>query len=176
MIHKHTEKDTFKAFLYGMGFGAFLMFVLMIPQKIQAFDANNEIFCLAQNIYFEAGNQPLAGKIAVTQVVLNRMEHPNYPATACGVIYQAKMRINWKGEEVPKRNQCQFSWFCDGKSDDPVDSPTWLLSLHVARNVAQGAYDDITEGATHYHATSVHPYWADSLNETVTINDHIFYK
>ena len=176
MIHKHTEKDTFKAFLYGMGFGAFLMFVLMIPQKIHASDANNEIFCLAQNIYFEAGNQPLAGKIAVTQVVLNRMGHPNYPSTACSVIYQANMRTNWKGVEVPVRNQCQFSWFCDGKSDDPVDSPTWLLSLHIARDVVQGAYGDITEGATHYHATSVHPYWADSLNETVIINDHIFYK
>lgn len=176
MKHFHEEKSLYKAFLYGMGFGAFLMFVLMIPQKIQASDANNEIYCLAQNIYFESGNQPLAGKIAVTQVVLNRTEHPNYPSTACGVVYQAKWRTNWKGVEVPIRNQCQFSWFCDGKSDDPVDSPTWLTSLNIARNVVQGAYGDITEGATHYHATSVHPYWADSLNETVIINDHIFYK
>ena len=80
-----------------------------LSMKIEASDSNNEIFCLAQNIYFEAGNQPLAGKIAVTQVVLNRTEHPNYPTTACGVVYQAKWRTNWKGVEVPIMKQCQCS-------------------------------------------------------------------
>ena len=176
MIHKHEEKSLYKAFLYGMGFGAFLMFILLLPQSLKASDANNDIYCMAQNIYFEAGNQPLAGKVAVAQVVVNRTRHPNYPTTACDVIYQAKWKKNWKGNMVPIRNQCQFSWFCDGKSDDPVDSPTWMLSLHVARDVIQGAYGDITEGSTHYHADSVHPYWADSLNQTVIINNHIFYK
>ena len=172
----NKETHPFKAFLYGMGFGALLMFILLLPGQVKASDANNDIYCMAQNIYFEAGNQPLAGKIAVAQVVLNRLKHPNYPATICGVIYQAKYKQNWKGNMVPIRNQCQFSWFCEGKSDDPVDSPTWLLSLHVARDVVQGRYDDITEGSTHYHNDSVHPYWADSLNETVIINNHIFYK
>lgn len=86
------------------------------------------------------------------------------------------MRVNWKNDYVPIRNMCQFSWFCDGKSDDPVDSPTWLSSLNIARNVVQGKYGDITEGATHYHNIYVNPYWADSLNETVVINEHIFYK
>ena len=172
----NKETHPFKAFLYGMGFGALLMFILLLPGQVKASDANNDIYCMAQNMYFEAGKQPLAGKIAVAQVVLNRLKHPNYPATICGVIYQAKYKQNWKGNMVPIRNQCQFSWFCDGKSDDPVDSPTWLLSLHVARDVVQGRYDDITEGSTHYHNDSVHPYWADSLNETVIINNHIFYK
>ena len=77
---------------------------------------------------------------------------------------------------MPVRHQCQFSWFCDGKSDDPEDSKTWLQCLTLARNILQGAYGDITEGATHYHSVYVNPYWADSLNETVTINEHIFYK
>lgn len=157
--------------------GALLGFLCgVMTMKVEASDPNNEIYCMAQNIYFEAGNQPLAGKIAVSQVVLNRVEHYAYPDTVCGVVYQAKLRTNWKGEMVPKINACQFSWFCDGKSDDPVDSPTWLSSLNIARNVVQGAYGDITEGATHYHAISVTPYWADSLNETVRITDHIFYK
>jgi spore germination cell wall hydrolase CwlJ-like protein len=175
-MHKHEEKSVFKAFLYGMGFGAFLMFVLLFPTKVNAFDENNDIYCMAQNIYFEAGNQPLAGKIAVAQVVLNRLEHPNYPTTMCDVIYQAKWKENWLGNLVPIRHQCQFSWFCDGKSDDPVDSPTWMNSLKVAADVVQGKYGDITEGSTHYHSIYVHPYWADSLNETVVINEHIFYK
>ena len=115
-------------------------------------------------------------KIAVAQVVLNRLEHPNYPTTMCDVIYQAKWKENWLGNLVPIRHQCQFSWFCDGKSDDPVDSPTWMYSLRVAADVVQGKYGDITEGSTHYHSIYVHPYWADSLNETVVINEHVFYK
>jgi len=176
MMHKHEEKSVFKAFLYGMGFGAFLMFILLLPQSLKASDANNEIYCMAQNIYFEAGNQPLAGKIAVAQVVINRTNHPNYPTTMCDVIYQAKWKENWLGNLVPIRQQCQFSWFCDGKSDDPVDSPTWMNSLKVAADVVQGKYGDITEGSTHYHSVYVNPYWADSLNETVIINEHIFYK
>ena len=152
------------------------MFVGTIANKIEASDPNGEHYCMAQNIYFEAGNQPLAGKIAVAQVVLNRVEHYGYPDTICGVVYDAKWKENWKGNLVPIRNQCQFSWFCDGKSDVPEDSATWLSSMHIARDVIQLKYGDITEGSTHYHADFVYPYWADSLNETVVINNHIFYK
>jgi len=166
----------FRTFLGGMLFGGLLMFILLLPSTLKASDANNDIYCVAQNIYFEAGNQPLAGKVAVAHVVLNRTKHPNYPTDICEVIYQAKWKTNWNGNQVPIRNQCQFSWFCDGKSDDPVDSPTWLKSLHIARDVVQGAYPDITEGSTHYHSDKILPYWADSLNETVHINNHIFYK
>ena len=173
-MNKNTHP--FKAFLYGMGFGALLMFILLLPGQLKASDANNEIFCMAQNIYFEAGNQPLAGKVAVGHVVLNRLEHSNYPGTMCDVIYQAKWKENWLGNMHPIRNQCQFSWFCDGKSDEPEISPTWYESLKVARDVVQGGYPDITEGATHYHNDKVNPYWADSLNQTVIINNHIFYK
>ena len=135
-----------------------------------------ETYCLAKNIYFESGNQPLAGKIAVAQVVLNRMEHKSYPKDVCGVIYDAKWRTDWRGKEVPVRNMCQFSWFCDGKSDEPLDTKTWELSLEVAYDVLWRHYPDITEGATHYHTLYVDPYWSSSLNETVTITDHIFYK
>jgi len=157
------------------------MFVLgfcigMMSSKVNAYDENNEAYCLAQNMYFEAGNQPLAGKIAVSQVVINRTNHMNYPSDICGVVYQAKWKENWKGNMMPARHQCQFSWFCDGKSDDPVDSKTWIQCLTLARNIIQGEYGDITEGATHYHSVYVNPYWADSLNETVRINEHIFYK
>ena len=153
-----------------------VMFAMLISEKANAYDENNEAYCLAQNMYFEAGNQPVAGKIAVSQVVINRTNHMNYPSTICGVVYDAKYRENWKGNFVPIRHQCQFSWFCDGKSDDPEDSKTWIQCLTLARNILQGEYGDITEGATHYHNVYVNPYWADSLNETVRINEHIFYK
>ena len=173
-MNKNTHP--FKAFLYGMGFGALLMFILLFPGQVKASDANNEIFCMAQNIYFEAGNQPLAGKVAVGNVVMNRLEHGAYPDTLCGVIYDAKWRQNWKGNMVPVLYQCQFSWFCDGKSDEPEDSPTWIESLTIARDIVHGYYPDITEGSTHYHADSIYPYWANDLNETVFINNHVFYK
>ena len=162
--------------VYGFFTGLALGLIMIYPLSLEASDPNNEIYCLAQNIYFEAGNQPLAGKVAVSQVVINRVEHPSYPDNICEVVYQAKLRVNWKNEFVPIKNKCQFSWFCDGKSDDPVDSQTWLLSMHIARDVVQQKYGDITEGSTHYHSDKVDPYWASSLNRTVVINNHIFYK
>lgn len=133
-------------------------------------------FCLAQNIYFESANQPYAGRVAVANVVMNRVEDLQFPDTVCGVIYQAKLRENWKGNMVPVRNQCQFSWYCDGKSDEPTDSVTWMESLRIAHLVLTGTVPDLTEGALYYHADFVSPYWAPYLTKVVTIDNHIFYK
>tara|TARA_Y100001951_G_C11294789_1_gene274763 strand:- start:53 stop:598 length:546 start_codon:yes stop_codon:yes gene_type:complete len=156
--------------ILGMAFG-------MSFQKLYAWDENGDAVCLAKNIYFEAGNQPLAGKVAVAQVVLNRIDHSSYPDDICGVVYQAKeYYTSWTGNVIPKRGMCQFSWYCDGRSDEPLDTKTWLASYKVANDVILGKYLDITEGATHYHADYIYPYWAESLNETVLINNHIFYK
>jgi spore germination cell wall hydrolase CwlJ-like protein len=77
---------------------------------------------------------------------------------------------------MPIRNKCQFSWFCDGKSDEPTDSVTWMESIKLAGFILNGTYPDITEGALRYHTTRVDPYWNDYLESTVIINDHIFYK
>ncbi|HAW06188.1 MAG TPA: cell wall hydrolase [Saprospirales bacterium] len=149
---------------------------IFTASDLRASDENGEAYCLALNMYFEAGNQPTAGKIAVSQVVQNRVSNLNYPDTICGVIYQAKWFENWRGTTVPVRNMCQFSWFCDGLPDVPEDSFTWEKSYRLAERILWGEFGDITEGSTHYHADSVHPYWADSLENTVIINNHIFYK
>ncbi len=133
-------------------------------------------YCMAQNIYFESANQSFAGRLAVANVVMNRVEDLQFPNSPCDVIYQAKTRINWKGNEVPIRNQCQFSWYCDGLSDEPVDSATWIKSLYIADLVLTGAYKDITEGSLWYHADYIYPYWADELEYVTQIEDHIFYK
>jgi spore germination cell wall hydrolase CwlJ-like protein len=77
---------------------------------------------------------------------------------------------------VPIRNQCQFSWYCDGKSDEPVDSVTWLNSIKVADMVLNDRYPDITEGSLWYHADFVKPYWANQLQLVTTIDNHLFYK
>ena len=147
-----------------------------IAQELKASDQNGERYCMAQNIYFEAANQSFAGKLAVAHVVINRTEDLQFPNDICGVIYQAKTKVNWKGNVVPIRNQCQFSWYCDGLSDEPVDSVTWIKSLRIADLVLTGEYKDITEGALWYHADYIYPYWADELEEVTQIDNHRFYK
>lgn len=129
------------------------------------------VMCLALNIYHEARGEPLVGQIAVAQVVLNRVESPQFPNTICDVVKDGHYN-----ENVPVINKCQFSWWCDGKSDTPQDTVRWENSLHLAATLAEKPYLDVTEGALYYHATYVKPYWADHFKETVTINNHIFYR
>ena len=150
--------------------------ILLMATKVIAFEINKPKFCLAQNIYFESGNQPLAGKVAVAQVVINRVEDNKFPADICGVVYQSKLGTNWRGDIYPLRNKCQFSWYCDGKSDIPTDSKTWDQSMLLAERVLDNFYPDITEGALWYHSDAVKPYWSKQLNRTVTIDNHLFYN
>ena len=136
-------------------------------EKVEASDVDEEAHCLAKNIYFEAGNQPLAGRIAVGQVTINRKNHGMFPHTICEVVYQ--------GGETKYR--CQFSWYCDGKSDVPTDSETWMESIILAFRLLNFDDMDITEGSLWYHANYIDkPYWSDELTPTVVINNHIFYK
>ncbi len=125
-----------------------------------------ELYCLAKNIYFESRNQPKIGKIAVAQVTLNRVKSDKFPSTVCEVIYQG-------GE---RRNRCQFSWYCDGKKDEPTDGPAWDESVYLALLVYGDGFLDVTEGALWYHATYVSPSWAEHYQKTVRINNHIFYR
>jgi spore germination cell wall hydrolase CwlJ-like protein len=154
---------------------AIVCLILLVP-TLAASDENGERYCLAQNIYFESANQPFAGRVAVANVAVNRTKDAQFPSTICDVVYQAKLRENWKGNMVPIRNKCQFSWYCDGKSDEPTDSTTWMESLHIADLVISGKMPDITSGSLWYHADFVSPYWAPYLTEVVTIDNHIFYK
>lgn len=162
--------------LLAVGYILLGLILLLHAGKAEALDYDGERFCLAQNIYFESGNQSFAGKLAVGDVVMNRVEDPQFPNSVCEVIYQAKTFVNWKGNIMPIRNQCQFSWYCDGKSDEPKDSVTWLESIRVADLILRGDFEDITEGSLWYHADYVRPNWADNLEEVVVIDNHIFYK
>ena len=142
---------------------------------------DNEIRCMAQNIYHEARGDNYAGQIAVADVVLNRVADSRYPDTVCGVIKQAKLSQWWleQGKEVPLKNQCQFSWYCDGRSDEITDEASWHQALAISYSmIVTGVYTGITEGATHYHATYVDPYWASShqMNLIGPIGSHIFYR
>ena len=123
--------------------------------------------CLALNIYHEARGEPLKGQVAVAQVVLNRVAHVRFPNEVCAVIKD--------GGEWP-RGFCQFSWWCDGRSDAPLESKAWRESLALADEVLSGAHGDPTRGALWYHATSVAPTWRRDFDRTGRIGDHIFYR
>ena len=131
--------------------------------------------CLALNTYHEAKNQSMIGQVATAQVVMNRVADSRYPNTVCEVVKQGP---KYKGSDVPVRHKCQFSWFCDGKSDEPKrDSKEWRMAQEYARIVLSGRIVlDVTEGATHYHATYVKPSWARTKTRTTRIEKHIFYR
>ena len=139
-----------------------------------------EIKCLADNMYFEARNQGLAGLLAVMNVVMNRVSDSRYPDTICEDTKQGPTKLSWKGtgEEIPVRNRCQFSWYCDGKSDKVTDKSSYENIYNFSYGVLNLTipYLDITEGATHYHADYILPAWAAAKTKTVEIEDHIFYR
>ena len=132
------------------------------------------VMCLALNLYFEARDQPVVGQLAVGFSTMNRVADARYPDTVCGVVKQAQ--YNAWDRDHPIRNRCQYSWFCDGKSDVPTDDKAMLEATILAANIVYGRVADISEGATHYHATYVKPYWADHMTVVYTIGDHIFYR
>lgn len=143
-------------------------------------DAETELYCLALNIYHESRSDNLAGQAAVADVVLNRVSDKRYPDTICGVIKDGPLSKWWKeekGKEVPIRHRCQFSWWCDGKSDVPKQPKSWRKAQEIAYHIVNSdLFRGISEGATHYHATYVDPHWNKSMIEIGRIGEHIFYK
>ena len=99
--------------------------------------------------------------------------------TVCEGVLQANMKKSWKtGLPIPIKNKCQFSWYCDGKSDEVKDEKSYQKILDFARLIMHNGikFIDITDGATHYHADYVKPSWAKTKTRTTEIGDHIFYK
>ena len=135
--------------------------------------------CLALNTYHEAKNQSLVGQIATAQVVMNRVEDDRFPSTVCEVVKQGPTRPSWEDpeKEYPIKHRCQFSWYCDGKDDTPKNEKAWRKAQDVAFIVYYNKIQlDVTEGATHYHATYVRPSWAKTKKRTTRIEKHIFYR
>ena len=143
--------------------------------------------CLALNMYHEARGQGSAGLLGVSSVVLNRVADKRFPNNICEVIEQGPTRESWKTRQTPDptdavfypiKNRCQFSWYCDGKSDVPKDVKTYERLLTIASSIVYNKFDfvDITDGALFYHADYVTPSWAKTKIKTVEIQDHIFYR
>jgi spore germination cell wall hydrolase CwlJ-like protein len=142
-------------------------------------ESDDSIHCLAMNIYHEARSESLAGQYAVADVVLNRVESNRYPDTICEVVKQSKLSEWWlenHNKEVPVRNKCQFSWYCDGRSDEPTEIDAWHRAQNVAISIIYGkVFRGLTEDATHYHTDYVNPKWNRNMFLVGRIGDHIFY-
>ena len=131
------------------------------------------LMCMAANIYHEAKNQSMLGQFAVAQVVMNRVEDSRFPDTVCEVVKQG---LTYRNGKVVI-GKCQFSWYCDGKSDEPNrDSKAWSNAIrHASIIMTETINIDVTDGATHYHASYVRPAWAKTKKRTTRIDKHIFY-
>ena len=133
-----------------------------------------QLSCLSLNIYHEARSESKLGQEAVGLVTMNRVYDERYPDTVCDVVYQS--HVDSKGR--PKRNRCQFSWYCDGKSDKIHDIVAYSEIEELSASILEsyGIERDITDGAVMYHASYVKPYWASSYERTSRVDSHIFYK
>jgi len=122
--------------------------------------------CLASAVYYEAGNQDVDGEQAVAQVVLNRVRHPAFPASVCGVVYEGSTRPAG----------CQFTFTCDGSLNRQPDADGWRRAMVVAQAALSGAVYAPVGWATHYHADYVVPYWAATMAKNTVVGAHLFYR
>jgi hypothetical protein len=134
--------------------------------KAGADDSARALHCMTQAIYYEAAREPVKGQQAVAQVVLNRVRHPAYPKSICGVVYQGSARPTG----------CQFTFTCDGALRWQPQATLWRQSQDVARRALAGFVDKEVGSATHYHAAYVVPYWAPTLVKMTQVGQHIFYR
>lgn len=156
----------------GIGGSRLLLSLLasLFAGSVQASDAQRD--CLALAMYWEAKAEGEQGMAAVGHVVLNRVAHEAFPSSTCAVVKQ--------GGETPP---CQFSWWCDGKSDQPRELENWATARRVAaalsrdRKRRRGKHSrDPTKGALFFHATGMKVPWRIPRTRTVTLGGHVFYK
>jgi len=129
-------------------------------------DRSRALACLTSAIVYEAGYEPAAGQAAVAEVVMNRLRHPAFPKTICGVVFQGSAR----------RTGCQFTFTCDGSLSKTLPPTLVAQARAVAVAALNGELAPQLAGATHYHANSITPYWAASLVKVTAIGHHIFYR
>jgi hypothetical protein len=129
-------------------------------------DGRQALHCLTQAAYYEAGASGPDAEAAVVQVVLNRVRHPNFPKSICGVVYEGAARASG----------CQFTFTCDGALNREVDVAAWKSAEVIARRALNGYVVPIVGASTYYHADYVFPTWAPTLVKLATVGPHIFYS
>lgn len=131
-----------------------------------ALDSARDLDCLADAVYYEARGETPAGQAAVAQVVLNRVRHPAFPKSVCGVVFQG----------ARDGTGCQFSFACDGSTGRTRISWAWDRAQAIARSALNGGVMPAVGNATHYHTQWVAPYWSPGLTKIGQIGAHIFYR
>ena len=137
--------------------------VAVVSAQTEINFTEEDVSCLAKNIYFEARDQSILGQYYVAWVTLNRVKSRKFPNTVCEVVWQRK----------------QFSWTHDGKSDNPKEKKVFLIAELIAKDTLNDSMignEDFSDGALYYHAEYTSPYWISSLNRITQIDKHIFYK
>ena len=130
-----------------------------------ALDSTRDLDCLTQAVYFEARGEGLGGMQAVAQVVLNRVRHPAFPKTVCGVVFQGA-----------GAGGCQFSFACDGSMHRPVEAEAWRRSRDVATKALSGYVMTAVGNATHFHTVDVNPGWRSTMLRVAQVGSQIFYR
>lgn len=122
--------------------------------------------CLTEALYFEARGESVRGQFAVAEVILNRVDSVRFPGSVCKVVHQGTGR----------KFECQFTYTCDGNKETVHDKAAWESVAKVAKIMMSGGPRRLTQGATHYHTTAVHPRWSRVFALTTTIGVHRFYR
>ncbi|MEO0372645.1 MAG: cell wall hydrolase [Pseudomonadota bacterium] len=122
--------------------------------------------CLAEALYFEARGESVQGQFAVAEVIMNRVDHAQFPGDVCGVVHQGTGR----------KYQCQFTYTCDGMKEVISEPRSFEQVGKIAHLMVEGAPRPLTKGATHYHTRAVSPRWSRVYPRVATIGVHHFYK
>lgn len=134
--------------------------------KGTAYAEQRALDCLTAAVYHEARSEGEDGQRAVAQVVLNRVRHPAFPSSVCGVVYQGAQR----------RTGCQFTFTCDGSLRRRRVAADWERAKTIASDALAGGVYAPVGHSTHYHTNRVRPYWAPTLTRTASVGVHIFYR
>ncbi len=143
----------------------FLLVLFLAVSVARAEELPSDTYCMALNLYHEARGEDVAGLVAVGNVVLNRVESKRFPNTICKVVKQGGQR----------RYKCQFSWWCDGRSDKAKNKRAWSKMVLISELLLNERIADNTNGALFYHTKSVNPYWNAAMTQKVIVGVHIFY-
>ncbi|WP_245620187.1 cell wall hydrolase [Phenylobacterium immobile] len=135
-------------------------------RSLQLESGASELNCLTQAVYFEARGETQKGQAAVAEVILNRVKHPAFPKTVCGVVYQG----------AATGRGCQFSFACDGAVERVSEDGAWRRAHRIAAQVLAGVVLADIGGATHFHTTGVSPAWGDRMRLVTRVGTHIFYR
>jgi len=152
-----------------------LLISLTSLQAVRSLVDSDSLECMATAIYWESKSESTAGQIAVGQTILNRTQHPRFPGSVCGVVKEGRHI-----QGLPVKDRCQFSFYCDGRSDVPREPKAYEKALRLSEwlLLTKDWIPDLTDGALYYHASwmEIWPKWSQEKRRLLQIDSHVFYQ